>query len=212
MTKKVLIFQGGWDGHQPAELALRFAAALKTRSMDATIRDNLECLDNADDLRTYDLIIPCWTMGQLSKEREKNLCAAVAAGTGLGGIHGTMGDAFRGSIDYEWMVGGHFVAHPHVGDYMVNVIQPDHPLTVDLPARFPYTSEQYYMQVDPGVNVLLETEYDLGTGTVAMPVAWTKRWGSGRVFYSALGHVPAEFDAHPAVWAFTIRGLCWAAR
>ena len=55
----------------------------------------------------------------------------------------------------------------------------DHPLTVDLPNRFAYTSEQYYMHIDPGVNVLLETEYDLGTGTVAMPVAWTKRWGSG---------------------------------
>jgi hypothetical protein len=45
-----------------------------------------------------------------------------------------------------------------------------------------------------------------------MPVVWTKTWGKGRVFYSALGHDPSEFDAYPEVFAMALRGLQWAAR
>jgi hypothetical protein len=50
-------------------------------------------------------------MGQLSREQSAGLQQAVRAGTGLAGIHGGMGDAFRGNLEYEWMVGGHFVGH-----------------------------------------------------------------------------------------------------
>jgi scyllo-inositol 2-dehydrogenase (NADP+) len=44
---------------------------------------------------------------------------AVHSGVGLGGMHGGMGDGFRGHLDYEWMTAGHFVGHPCVGDYTV---------------------------------------------------------------------------------------------
>jgi len=208
---RALIIEGGWDGHRPEELANRFERALAaTDRYEVTVAKDLDCLDEPEKLAEYALIVPNWTAGELSREREKNLCQAVYRGVGLAGVHGAAGDAFRGALDYEWMVGGHFVGHPYVGPYTVTVAAPDHPLTRDLPECFVYESEQYYMMVDPGINVLLETEYDLGAGFVTMPVAWTKRWGAGRVFYSALGHVPDEFDAYPEVWRFTVRGLLWA--
>jgi type 1 glutamine amidotransferase len=150
-------------------------------------------------------------MGPLTPEQEKGLVAAVRSGVGLGGIHGGMGDAFRGRLDYEWMAGGHFVGHPYVGDYSVRVIDRTHPATEGLPARFAYRSEQYYMLVDPGVHVLADTEYVYEGRAVTMPVAWTKMWGAGRVFYQALGHQPEEFSEFPEARRLTVQGCLWAA-
>ncbi len=46
-------------------------------------------------------------------------------------------------------------------------------------------------------------------GTV-MPVAWKRRYGEGRVFYSSLGHKAADFDVEEAK-EIQRRGLMWAA-
>lgn len=210
--KKALILQGGWEGHEPADTALKYKNSLERQNIACTIADDLGILDDLAGLEVFDLIIPCWTMGKLTNEQEKNLCSTVAKGTGLAGHHGGMGDAFRGSIEYEWMVGGHFSDHPHVGYYAVRNVQEDYPLTRNIPKRFAYDSEQYYLQIDPAINVLLETDYDLGGQTVNMPVAWTKKWGQGRVFYCALGHKLSEFEEHPYVWDFIIGGAIWAAK
>jgi hypothetical protein len=76
-------------------------------------------------------------------------------------------------------------------------------------------SEQYYMHVDPGNEVLATTtflceEAPWVNGTV-MPVVWKRVFGEGRVFYSSLGHVAADFDV-PEVMELTRRGMLWAAR
>ena len=212
MAKSALIFYGGWDGHFPEEMSLRFESSLRERGYEVTRSDSLSCLDDADSLKAFDVIVPCWTMGELTGDQESALCEAVRAGTGLAGAHGGMGDAFRSAMTYNEMVGGRFVAHPYVGPYTVRVAQPGHPLTHGLAEKFVYDSEQYYLHVDPGLNVLLSTDYDLGCGTVDMPAAWTRKWGSGRVFYCALGHSPKEYDDHPAVWDFIVAGVCWASR
>ncbi|HQL09936.1 MAG TPA: ThuA domain-containing protein, partial [Lentisphaeria bacterium] len=74
---------------------------------------------------------------------------------------------------------------------------------------------QYFMHVDPGNVVLATTTFDARhaewiDGTV-MPVVWTRRYGKGRVFYSSLGHVIADFERTPEVLEITVRGLMWAA-
>ncbi len=210
--KKALIIYGGWDGHEPEKMAQLTAQALNTAGYDVNLQASLDCLDDLPLLQACDLIIPIWTMGSLSDERQKNLCQAVREGSGLGGFHGGMADAFRGSIDYEWMVGAHFVAHPYVGPYHVYVTDGTHPAMSDLPASFAYDSEQYYLQFDPAIHMLATTVYEHEGRTVNMPVVWTKPWGSGRVFCSALGHKTAEFETYPQVWAMTVRGLLWASR
>jgi len=209
--KKALFIQGGWDGHQPERIVQIFADELKAHGFLPEIVASLDVLADEAQLKTYGLIFPCWTMGQLLPEQEKGLCAAVNSGVGLAGVHGGMGDAFRGRIDYEWMVGGHFVGHPHVGDYTVKITDGAHPITAGLPAEFAYKSEQYYMMMDPAVNVLADTIYTHAGMTVKMPVAWTKMWGVGRVFYNALGHHPDEFTTFPEARLLTVRGCLWAA-
>ncbi len=212
MRYKTLIFHGGWDGHSPTEMANKTAESLGREGHDVVLSDSLDCLTDADALLNYDLIVPCWTMGTLPEGAIANLTAAVRAGTGLAGFHGGMGDAFRGEIDFEWMAGGHFLGHPTVGTYEVQVTQPDNPIMAGVPATFEYDSEQYYMAMDPAVTVLAETPYTYEAQTVAMPAVWTRTWGQGRVFYSAFGHKIEEFDTYPFVWDMTVRGLVWATR
>ena len=208
--KRALMIQGGWDGHEPATVAKFFAKALEGEGYQVDVADKLNALDDIDTLKSYDLISPCWTMGALSPEQSRNLCDAIRGGVGLGGFHGGMGDAFRGDLDYEWMVGGHFVGHPFVGEYTVEVKDSSHPITECLPSTFIYDSEQYYMLTDPGITVLATTIYQHEGSSVTMPVIWTKQWGAGRVFYSALGHKAEEFTNYPSVAQMTVAGMKWA--
>ena len=210
-SKKALIIYGGWDGHEPDKVAEIFKTALEAEGFEVTTSDSLDALNDGEALKQLDLISPCWTMGKLSDEQTGKLLDAVQSGVGLGGVHGGMGDAFRGHTNYEWMVGGHFVGHPTVGEYEVTKTDVAHPITDGFPDSLVYDSEQYYMLIDPVVEVLVDSQYEYAGKTCTMPIVWTKEWGKGRVFYSALGHVSSEFIDYPAVKEMTVRGLKWAA-
>jgi type 1 glutamine amidotransferase len=207
----ILFLQGGWEGHKPEQIVQKFHDALVAKGCKTETLTSLERLADRDWLKTFDVISPCWTMGKLSPEESAGLRGAVHGGVGLGGIHGGMGDAFRGDLDYEWMVGGHFVGHPHVGEYTVKVTRLEDSIMQGLPTEFSYKSEQYYMLMDPGVRVLAEADYTFEERTCKMPVVWTKHWGKGRVFYSALGHDPAEFESYSQVFQMSLNGILWSA-
>jgi type 1 glutamine amidotransferase len=218
LMKSVLLFHGGWAGHEPAECAALFTAELGARGFAVESTDSLACLDDAARLTSFDLIVPLWTMGALTKEQEANLVAAVTAGTGLAGFHGGMGDAFRGSINYQWMVGGIWAAHPdNVKPYRVNINAAGRadPILAGFD-DFDVVSEQYYMLVDPLNEVLATTTLKSvsapWTDGVVMPVVWKKMHGAGRVFYSALGHKAQEFRDVPQQLELTLRGMEWATR
>ena len=212
--KKALIIWGGWDGHEPEVTAKKFAAALADKDFEVRLETSLTVLEDHEALKALDLIIPVYSMGSITKEQCEGLKAAVESGVGLAGTHGGMVDAFRGNIAYEWIAGGVFVGHPHIGEYTVTLNEKgkSNELTKALPASFSYNSEQYYMLVDPANEVLAETTYEHDGKTCAMPVIWIRKAGKGKVFFSALGHVPAEFDAYPHVFDMTIRGMVWAAK
>jgi type 1 glutamine amidotransferase len=214
MGKKALIVWGGWDGHTPERSADIVAELLGKHDFGVTIDSTTEAF--ADErLGEYDLIVPVITMSRIEKEELTNLLASVRAGTGLAGFHGLMCDSFRNEPDYQFMTGGQWVAHPgNIIDYTVEVSRPDDPIMQGI-TDFPYRSEQYYMHVDPSNEVLATTTFkgDLFDELegVVMPVAWKRRFGKGRVFYSSLGHVADEF-AVPQMATMFERGAHWAAR
>ncbi|MCC6414913.1 MAG: ThuA domain-containing protein [Opitutaceae bacterium] len=214
--KQALILQGGWDGHQPVECGELFATKLRERGFAVDVTDTLTTLEDAARLGTYSLIVPIWTMGTLTATQEQNLVNAVLGGVGIAGFHGGMGDAFRGSLAYQWMTGGQFVAHPdNVKDYVIRIVNHDDPITRGIP-DFAVKSEQYYMLVDPRNEVLAVTTHQSvsvpWTNGVEMPFVWKKVHGEGRVFYSAAGHQRSEFDDYPEQLEITLRGMSWAAR
>lgn len=214
--KTALIVWGGWDGHEPRACAEFFRDQLSAHGFRVTLADTLAAFDDAAALAGFSLIVPMWTMGTLTAAQEKNLVDAVLGGVGLAGFHGAMGDSFRGAINYQWMVGGQFVAHPdNIKDYTVNIVNRTDPITAGLD-DFQVRTEQYYMLVDPRNEVLATTTHHSSsapwTNGVVMPCVWKKQHGAGRVFYSALGHQCAEFTAVPAQLTLTLRGMLWAAR
>lgn len=213
--KKALMIWGGWDGHEPKLCVDIFAPMLRKRDYEVTISDTLDIYLNTEFMHALDLVVPIWTMGTITKEQEKGLLDAVASGVGIAGHHGGMGDSFRNNVDYQWMVGGQWVAHPgNVIDYEVNIINHEDPITAGLD-DFKMHSEQYYMHVDPSNEVLATTtftgQYAAWVKGTVMPVVWKRMWDQGRVFYSSLGHKAHDFDV-PQAKEIQIRGMMWASR
>ncbi len=219
-SKSALIVWGGWDGHQPEEVAEILRGALTKHDFAVEVSDTLDAYLDEARLKSLDLIVPLWTMGTITQEQLRPLLAAVQSGVGLGGVHGGMCDSFRMETEYQFMTGGQWVAHPGNDGvaYTVEIRDPDHFITQDLPPVLHVKSEQYYLHVDPAVRVLATTRFPTEgvggphakNGIVDMPTVWTKYWGEGRVFYNALGH-HADIVAQPDVLKLTTRGLLWAA-
>ena len=216
--KKALIFFGGWGGHEPSQVSLRFQGLLEKNGFAVDRREGLDCLADGDALLEYDLIVPCFTMGELPREYEKNISRAVRCGVGLAGCHGGMCDAFRNSTEWQFITGGQWVAHPGNDGvtYTVNICKGSSPI-VDGIEDFEVTSEHYYLHVDPAIEVLASTRFPLinsyhaANKPIDMPVAWTKYWGHGRVFYCSLGHHDDVFEKSPSAELLMERGMLWAA-
>jgi len=212
--KKILFVWGGWAGHEPEQCSKIFVPWLESEGAVVTVSQSLDSYLDKDLMNSVDLIIQIWTMGTISREQEKALLDAVKNGTGLAGWHGGLGDSFRNNTEYQFMVGGQWVAHPGgVIDYSVKITDKSDPVTKGL-KDFNMHSEQYYMHVDPNVKVLATTtfsnKYASWIAGCIVPVAWKKTYGKGRVFYSSLGHVAADFDV-PEALEIMKRGICWAA-
>ena len=208
--KKALIVWGGWEGHEPEAVAKILAATLCDEGFEVEVANTLAAFEDAEKLKGLDLIVPEWTMGEITNEQLKPVLAAVESGVGIAGLHGGMGDAFRQSTEWQFMVGGQWVAHPGGAGitYKVEIVSDD-PIVAGMD-NFEVTSEQYYMHVDPNNTVLASTHFrDYGAAPV--PVVWKKMWGEGRVFYSSLGH-NAEVAAQKQPPEIMRRGMLWAAK
>lgn len=212
--KSALIVYGGWSGHDPEECAAIYRRWLHEDGF--SVRMATETSAFADpSIHDLNLIIPIFTMSKIEKEEVENLTKAIEGGVGLAGHHGGMSDAFRDSVDYQFMVGGQWVAHPgNIIDYTVEVADPLDPIMAGI-KNFAYTSEQYYMHVDPSNHVLATTtftgEHASWINGVKMPVAWKRQHGKGRVFHSTLGHQAKEFEVREMATIMR-RGMNWAAR
>lgn len=213
--RKALIVQGGWDGHEPQKISELFRKMLTREGFRTIVSDNMKSVEDQELLAQIELLIPVWTMGKISKNQAESVSEAVAAG--VAGCHGGMCDAFRESTLWQFITGGNWVAHPG-GDeikYTVNICASSSEIT-DRIGDFDVCSEQYYLHVDPAVEVLATTRFPVAddhhsaNGEVDMPLVWTKRWGTGRVFYNSLGH-RTEVIAAPEPLELMRRGFLWAA-
>lgn len=217
--KQALILWGGWDGHEPQKVAMRFRGLLEAEGFRVELTDKEKILKNVDYLKSLDLIVPVVTGGKIKSELTRNVAVAVGSGVGLAGCHGGMCDSFREDVEWQFMTGGQWVSHPG-GDgikYTVNIIPGSSPLVEGL-EDFEICSEHYYLHVDPANKVLATTRfpaanyYHAANDPVDMPVVWTRMWGCGRVFYCSLGHHDDVFDQTFQAQELMRRGLLWAAQ
>jgi uncharacterized protein len=215
---RALVVRGGWAGHYPVETTDRLIPLLTEQGFKVEVSDSLQCYTNEALMSDLDLVVQCWTMGEITREQLAGLVSAVSVGTGLAGWHGGLCDAFRNAPDYQFMTGGQWVAHPGGKlDYEVNFVSAhsSDPVIAGL-EDFQINSEQYYMHVDPS-NIVLATTTFQGvedapwTKGCVMPAVWKRTYGQGKIFYSALGHETRDFDV-PQVPELALRGSLWASR
>lgn len=218
--KNILYVYGGWEGHKPKESVELMVPKLRSEGAKVILADNLSIYTNEKLMAETDLIIQNWTMGKLTSEEFAGLEKAVRNGTGFAGWHGGLGDAFRDNLPYQFMVGGQFLFHPDGKvDYTVKIIDHNDPITAGINDFTLKATEQYYMLIDPNIQVLAISEFvddqyvtnrvkNTLTGST-MPVVWKKNYGKGRVFYSSIGHSLTDFDI-PEVMTLQMRGFRWA--
>lgn len=243
--KKAFIFYGGWEGHQPDLVSARFASMLEKEGFEVIRENSMDRLEDEEFLKDMNLIIPVWTQGHMEDRHCFHLSEAVMSGVGLAGCHGGMCDSFRWNIEYQFMTGSQWVAHPgnryyhHISDLSPENLEyvqqfypsPDDGFFTNYEVNFKHNcsspivegledfsvyTEQYYLQLDPCVNVLASTLVHTegphsSNGVVEMPVAYTKKWGNGRIFYTSMGHQDNIFDI-PQVSEMMRRGMLWAAK
>ncbi|HEY5561037.1 MAG TPA: ThuA domain-containing protein [Clostridiaceae bacterium] len=217
--KKALIVQGGWDGHEPLPVSNVFRSILEAEGFQVEVSDTLDSFKDEAKLMGLNLIVPVWTMGEISKEQLDPVLKAVESGVGLAGCHGGMCDSFRNSTEWQFMTGSQWIAHPGNDGvlYKVNIKKSSSSSIISGIEDFSVKSEQYYIHVDPSVNVLASTDFPVvdgphkSNGKVTVPVVYTKYWGDGKVFYNSLGHHADIFDI-PEAKELMRRGFLWAAK
>ncbi|CAN5404986.1 ThuA domain-containing protein [soil metagenome] len=216
--KKALIVWGGWDGHEPKQVAEIFSRILTEDGYAVEVSDTLDAFKDAAKLLALDLIVPVWTMGQITGEQRAPVVNAVLSGVGIAGCHGGMCDSFRADTEWQFMTGGQWVAHPGNDGtkYTVKPTGVKSSITAGI-SEFPVSSEQYYMHTDPSNRVLMTTQFPVADGPHApngkfdMPVVWTRLHGKGRVFYNSLGHHADVMASEPCLTIMR-RGFRWASK
>jgi uncharacterized protein len=170
-------------------------------------------------LDTYDAVV-FYTTGELpmSGAQKDALLAFVRGGKGFVGIHSAT-DTF-----YEWpaygrLIGAYFNDHPWHQTVTIRVEDREHPATRHLPASFALNDEIYQFRAWSRADVHVLLSLDTASVNLADPkvkrsdgdfaLAWTRTFGKGRVFYTALGHEPAvwrdeRFKQH------LLGGIRWA--
>jgi uncharacterized protein len=124
----------------------------------------------------------------------------VRSGHGFLGVHSAT-DTFYAWPDYLELIGGYFNGHPWHQPVTIDVADPGDPLVGFLGNSFQVEDEIYQISDfdHRGSHVLLRLDrssVDLGRPGVhrrfyGWPLAWTRSYGQGRVFYTALGHEPS---------------------
>lgn len=217
-ARHALIVRGGWDGHAPESAPDLFLPFLRESGFEITVSETLETYADTELMESVDLIVQCWTMGEILPEELRGLRNAVESGVGFAGWHGGIIDSFRIATDYLQMVGGQFAAHPRdLVDHTIEIVpeNADHPVVSGL-SDFTLHSEQYWVLTDPLNEVLATTTLTPEPGDpwdkpLVVPAVWTREWGAGRVFVCAPGHQLADLEV-PQVRTMIERGMLWASR
>ncbi len=154
-----------------------------------------------ENLRGYRAVM-FFTTGELpmSDAQKAALLDFVRSGGGFIGVHSAT-DTFYEWPDYGKLIGGYFNEHPWHQKVTVGVAEPKSPLVGSLPPSFAISDEIYQIRdFDAATSQVLlrldPSSVDLKAPNVrpqpyGWPLAWTRAFGQGRVFYTALGHEEA---------------------
>lgn len=220
--KPVLLLSGGQrEHHGYRDQAFYLAGLLEdTGRFRVTICEDAAILETPS-LAKYDAILVTADRRdpefKLTEAQQRALLAFVKSGKGYVSIHGADNAAPDWLPELREMLGGVFshVGLPdgkvRKGSYPITVADPSNPI-VEGVKDFELKDELYYhIQMQPDVRPLLTARHD----GEDWPVAWTRTYGSGRVFHTPLGHRdfgPDKDDPlrDPNLARVIVQGVDWA--
>jgi len=155
-----------------------------------------------DSLKNYDGVIFANTTGDLPIPDREGFLNWIKAGGAFIGMH-SCSDTYHGWPAFIEMLGGEFRTHgAQVGVECLN-LDPLHPATQKLGRSWVIPLEEIYLfkNYDAAkVHDLLALDKHPNDKTSGhYPVAWSKNYGKGRVFYTSLGHREDLWDADPTM-------------
>ena len=174
----------------PAAREVMSTLATTSGGFVVTVTDDVAAL-SASTLASHDVLFFALTSGELALDAAQKaaILSFVSSGKGFLGVHSAT-DTLYGWPDYGRLVGAYFQAHPWTGPGTVIVESGAHPATEGLGDRFSLAEEFYTFRENPrpAVQVLLRLDPMSVGATGDLPLAWAHTFGSGRVYYNALGH------------------------
>lgn len=181
----------------------------KPNAEKATVASRPEILEDFDLNKKYDLILAYHQEAytKLTPKQRDGMMHFVRSGGPWLGMH-SAADSFKNDPDFIRMVGGKFKTHPPFGEMHVQRVIGDHFILEGI-EDFTTRDEFYYLS-DCNLgdkNILL-----VGKGPndgKTRPVAWTKTYGRGKVFYTVLGHNVEAFE-NPHFQNLMHRAVLWA--
>jgi type 1 glutamine amidotransferase len=192
----------------------------RSAAFDVTATDDVANLAR-EKLDRYGAVI-FFTTGELpiGEDEKGALLDFVRSGRGFIGVHSAT-DTFYLWSGYRDLVGGYFNNHPWHQPVRVTVADPANPLVAFLGTSFEIADEIYQISDfdDRGSTVLLRLDpssVDLASGDVrrrpyGWPLAWSRSFGTGRVFYVALGHDEAVWR-DPRYQQLLLNAVLWTLR
>jgi hypothetical protein len=194
---------------------------------DTTIRTDTEILTkkkleyNAKNLNDFDAVL-FYTGGNLemdAQQRSDFISFVHDDGKGFIGVH-SAAITFDGWPEYADMLGGFYDEHPWLTfDAPIIVEDPSFPGMQQFPYFFVLRDEIYQMKnySRDRVRVLMRldvSKLDMKKKNVHrtdrdFAVAWAKMYGKGRVYYTSLGHVEANWD-RPDFQQMLTEAIKWA--
>lgn len=151
-----------------------------------------------DNLSNYQVVLFLCTTGNILNSDQKSAFERyIENGGGFVGIH----SASDTEYDWPWyggLVGAYFKNHPNIQQATAQIVDPDHPSTVSLPAEWGRTDEWYNFRTNPrgAVHVLVqldETSYRGGEMNFDHPISWCQDYDGGRSWYTAMGHTETTY-------------------
>jgi type 1 glutamine amidotransferase len=166
---------------------------------DASLKQALQKL-SPESLKNYDAVVFASTTGDLPIPDPQGFLDWIKAGHAFIGIHAAS-DTFHHWPGYIDMLGGEFAHHGRQVSVDCLNQDPLHPATQPLGQSWTISQEEIYQfkNYDPAkVHDLLILDKHPETGAPGhYGVSWCKFYGTGRVFYTSLGHREDVWDGDP---------------
>ena len=191
-----------------AEIALKQVAKEDRRFEVSFCRTapQVKAMMSPSALKRYDAVVFANTTGELGTPDMDHFLRWIRGGKAFIGMHSATATGQEGDPRYHEMVGALFKVHGNQADGILHIDRPTHPAAAGLKSG-QKLFEEYYHFTDPAhlirkrATVLASLKVQPldalgGAGKPKdMPMAWVRRYGQGRVFYTALGHQTWIWDS-----------------